>query len=99
MRHCPSCGGVIGQDCFNPEECAWIGEQQERQAQHDIEHHTNEMEHLRADCAALVKALEGLLSAGDAMEHVSDYLPGDKQRRLLAAEQAARAALSAVWNQ
>ena len=37
MRTCPSCGGIIGRDCFNPEECAWIGEQQERQAQQDLE--------------------------------------------------------------
>jgi len=24
---CPSCGGVVGRDCFNPEECAWISQQ------------------------------------------------------------------------
>lgn len=24
MRNCPSCGGLIGRDCFNPVECAWI---------------------------------------------------------------------------
>lgn len=24
---CGSCGGVIGQDCFNPEECALITQQ------------------------------------------------------------------------
>lgn len=24
MRTCPSCGGVIGRDCFNPVECAHI---------------------------------------------------------------------------
>ncbi len=28
MKTCPSCGGIIGQDCFNPEECAWIAQQQ-----------------------------------------------------------------------
>lgn len=22
--NCPSCGGIVGRDCFNPEECAWI---------------------------------------------------------------------------
>lgn len=24
MRSCPLCGGIIGRDCFNPVECAWI---------------------------------------------------------------------------
>ncbi len=24
MKHCPSCGGIIGRDCFNPVECANI---------------------------------------------------------------------------
>jgi hypothetical protein len=24
MNRCPSCGGVIGRDCFNPVECAAI---------------------------------------------------------------------------
>lgn len=24
MRTCSSCGGIIGRDCFNPIECAWI---------------------------------------------------------------------------
>lgn len=24
MRSCPSCGGIIGRDCFNPIECAEI---------------------------------------------------------------------------
>lgn len=24
---CVSCGGIIGRDCFNPQECAWITQQ------------------------------------------------------------------------
>lgn len=35
MRHCPSCGGIIGRDCFNPTECAWISEQQQRYHEQD----------------------------------------------------------------
>lgn len=23
---CQSCGGVLGRDCFNPEECQWISD-------------------------------------------------------------------------
>lgn len=21
---CPGCGGIVGQDCWNPQECEWI---------------------------------------------------------------------------
>jgi hypothetical protein len=31
MAICNSCGGVIGRDCFNPEECAWISLQQQQE--------------------------------------------------------------------
>lgn len=44
MRTCPSCGGVIGRDCFNPEECAWIEQQQSQQAQHDQQQQTLSLE-------------------------------------------------------
>lgn len=37
MRHCPSCGGIVGRDCFNPVECAQISEQQA--TQHDQDHY------------------------------------------------------------
>lgn len=32
MSICNSCGGVIGRDCFNPSECAWISESMAQQA-------------------------------------------------------------------
>lgn len=28
MSTCPACGGIIGRDCFNPEECMGITRQQ-----------------------------------------------------------------------
>lgn len=31
MARCPSCDGIIGIDCFNPDECAWIEMEQKRQ--------------------------------------------------------------------
>lgn len=24
MSNCPGCGGIVGRDCWNPQECAWI---------------------------------------------------------------------------
>jgi hypothetical protein len=37
MSRCNSCGGIIGKDCFNPVECAYISEQQA--TQHDKDHY------------------------------------------------------------
>ena len=30
MAICSGCGGVVGRDCFNPQECEWIARDQER---------------------------------------------------------------------
>jgi len=27
---CNGCGGVVGRDCFNPQECEWISRQMDR---------------------------------------------------------------------
>lgn len=47
MSICQSCGGVIGRDCFNPQECMDITRQQAYafQSQGDVQ---GELEHLRA---------------------------------------------------
>lgn len=37
MNACPSCGGIIGIDCFNPQECAEISYQQQQFAQRDTD--------------------------------------------------------------
>lgn len=28
MSTCPGCGGVVGRDCWNPQECEWITREQ-----------------------------------------------------------------------
>lgn len=28
MKWCEFCGGVIGRECFNPQECEWIVQQE-----------------------------------------------------------------------
>ena len=52
MNRCPSCGGLIGRDCFNPVECARITEnlrQQDYQSADSqiIQQLQNEINHLR----------------------------------------------------
>lgn len=36
MRHCDSCGGVLGRDCFNPIECAQITRSMEQDTSQDL---------------------------------------------------------------
>ncbi len=47
MKNCPSCGGIIGQDCFNPDECAQITQQQNTNLENrlrDFEERINQLE-------------------------------------------------------
>ena len=44
---CPSCGGVLGIDCFNPIECAAITHMMQREM--DCHPDNDELDHLRAE--------------------------------------------------
>jgi hypothetical protein len=35
MSVCSSCGGVVGRECLDPAECAWIEQQQQQQQAHN----------------------------------------------------------------
>ncbi|MFO0919675.1 MAG: hypothetical protein U0872_15360 [Planctomycetaceae bacterium] len=37
MSNCPSCGGVLGVDCFNPQECMEITQHQAAMYRHGME--------------------------------------------------------------
>lgn len=32
MSFCHGCGGVVGRDCFNPQECEWIARDMQARA-------------------------------------------------------------------
>jgi hypothetical protein len=62
MAICPSCEGVIGRDCFNPEECMWITRQQASSAeaaQQNEEELRHILQQLKAEIAAIGDAIEG----------------------------------------
>lgn len=61
MSICQSCGGVIGRDCFNPKECAWIGEQQEQQQLHELQHFQGTHEERIQSLEDRVATLEAML--------------------------------------
>ena len=38
MAHCPSCGGIIGRDCYNPVDCAEISRRNDNYDIHELEY-------------------------------------------------------------
>lgn len=34
---CNGCGGLVGRDCFNPQECEWISADMARRAMYEVE--------------------------------------------------------------
>ena len=74
MSTCQSCGGIIGRDCFNPEECAWITQQQANQceaAQYNAEEAHHSLQQLQAEIRALVAEFCDLYDGDLSNEAVS----------------------------
>ena len=59
MSTCQSCGGVIGRDCFNPQECAWI---------------TQAMQAEMAAQQAVAERLDGVVLTLDEFNRLMDLL-------------------------
>ena len=55
---CNSCGGIIGRDCFNPEECAYISERIEAKRVHEQERYINSQQQKIDDLTAKLLKLE-----------------------------------------
>lgn len=62
MAICNGCGGVVGKDCFNPQECEWIAHDQERHLhrQHDLE--SQHLEQRVEELERKLHAVENLLN-------------------------------------
>lgn len=81
MRHCPECGGEIGRDCFNPVECAMIGEAQraEEHFRSQQAEHPSQSEELEADLtrhkAALKVAKSALMESGSTIATLRKLTP------------------------
>jgi hypothetical protein len=43
MSICPGCGGVLGRDCFNAEDCLWISEDMRQRDAEDAHHYREGM--------------------------------------------------------
>lgn len=58
MSTCNGCGGVVGRDCFNPQECEWISHQQE--ARHMAEQYAPDTQELEQRMDALEHKVSGI---------------------------------------
>lgn len=63
MTTCPTCGGTIGVDCFNPEECAYITEAMNRE-----QGRADAAAQYQDDLATLTQQRDALLEACKAAE-------------------------------
>lgn len=69
MNICPSCGGIIGRDCFNVRECIQIGNQIDTEIYQELKHEIFELkEALRA---------HGILPQKNITTEYSDDFPED----------------------
>lgn len=60
MSTCLSCGGIIGRDCFNPEECMYITLQQaagSEAARQEVEELRHILQQLKAEIAAIAERM------------------------------------------
>ena len=76
MATCQSCGGIIGRDCFNPEECAWITQQQANQceaARYNAEEAHHSLQQLKAEIAARLDNCEVSPMGGHYILAFHDY--------------------------
>jgi len=76
MSTCQSCGGIIGRDCFNPEECAWITQQQANQceaAQYNAEEAHHSLQQLKAEIAAIATEFDTLGPGSCGGEHLKSF--------------------------
>jgi hypothetical protein len=84
MSTCQSCGGIIGRDCFNPSECAWIEKQQANQAESYYQSE-QEAQHILQKLKAEIAATVEQLQRAYAMRESPDVLDCISKLRQLSA--------------
>lgn len=63
MRTCQGCGGVLGRDCFNEDECVWITQDMQRRQQEEYAMDCRALERERSALAERCERLEALVQA------------------------------------
>ena len=73
MAICNGCGGIIGRDCFNPQECEWITQQQANQS-YQL---SDEIQHIKGNVYAIANRLKktmGSINSSVADDIINDLL-------------------------
>jgi len=60
MSWCNGCGGLVGRDCFNPQECEWITQQMNNDAAADVDQLKAQLCELEKQREADLKRIEEL---------------------------------------
>jgi hypothetical protein len=88
MNICQSCGGVIGRDCFNPQECAWISQQMqvEQQVQQRLQPEIDAMKEVinRMERALLQIATGRNDFCGPSLDYMQGYRNGQEYQARIA---------------
>lgn len=63
MSTCNGCGGVVGRDCFNPQECEWISHDMQQRTQYSVEQMVDKIRSLWAEVGRLKSQVAALTPA------------------------------------
>lgn len=75
MKICQGCGGVLGRDCWNEQECIWISQSQQIDNQQQIQQEINlRDEHIRVLQEAVKAFLNVINRTPAALHHYADAI-------------------------
>ena len=85
---CHSCGGVVGRDCFNPQECEWIS--QRMQAEYECQQQMQpEIDALKEVVDRMERALYKIAThrntfSGPSLDYMQGYRDGQEYQAKIA---------------
>lgn len=66
MSHCPHCGGLVGRDCYNVEECGYVSQMMQQEQQ-------------REQAEEFARQYDLLSIVSDCQKLLSDLTNGDRE--------------------
>lgn len=80
-RICQGCGGVLGRDCFNEQECIWISQSQQQDGQQAMQENAQlqheiyvRNEHIKVLQDAVKEFLKVINRSPAALHHYADAI-------------------------
>lgn len=66
MSICNGCGGVVGRDCFNPQECEWISRDMQQRSQYSVDQMIGEIQALWNEVTQLRARVDALTTTPES---------------------------------